>query len=110
DRVEGEVDAARQLVHLLDDITAGRRDGIRRAERAREVAAGGIEVDREHAARTGDAGALDDRQADSAAADDGNGGALGDSRRAQDGADAGGDAAAHEGEHVEGRVGVDRDR
>src|SRR5262249_11710409 len=110
DRLEGVVDATRR--HLDDrrhGVPGGSVDDVGRAEACREVELPGGGVHRDDACGTGDATALDDREADAAAADDRRGPA---GRRAcgiEDRAEARGDAAADQRRAVERDVAADSD-
>src|SRR5216683_1794497 len=79
-------------------------DEMRHAEALGERLAAGIDVDADDHVGAGEAGALDDVEADAAEAEDDDIGARLDLGGVDDGADAGGDAAADIADLVEGRV------
>ena len=93
--------------HLLDRVAVGRVDGVGGAELQAGLAAAGGGVDGDDRGRPGDAGALDDRLADAAAADHGDARAGRDAGGVEHGAEPGGDAAAEQGELL---VGAGRSR
>ena len=82
-------------------------DAVRRAELAREIELPRHGVDRDDAARAGDAAALDRREADAAAADHDRRVAGPDARGVERRAEAGRDAAADQRRAVERHVGAD---